>query len=85
MNHIKANFSLWSGFTGGSSMPLGGFSKKIDCEFYNASWINDACQPLPRVQTCGLVFHSPRNFKSYEQVEKVLSMVIMECKDFGLG
>ena len=72
-------------FTGGSSMPLGGFSKKIDCEFYNASWINDACQPLPRVQTCGLVFHSPRNFKSYEQVEKVLSMVIMECKDFGLG
>ncbi len=51
-------------------MPLGGFSKKIDCEFYNASCINDASQPLPRVQTCGLVFQKKCETVDPEGVEE---------------
>jgi hypothetical protein len=51
-------------------MPLGGSSKKIDCEFYNASCINDASQPLPRVQTCGLVFQKKCETVDPEGVEE---------------
>lgn len=74
--------------TGGDFVPIGGFDKKIEFSFYDARWkqyvtYDAICDPLPKAQTCGLIFTCPRNCPKYSYFEKVMAFVVMECKEFG--
>ena len=74
-------------FTGGNYVPFGGFDNKIKVAFYTANFTSGdksvICDKLPSVKTCNLTFNCPRNFPSYNQLEKTMAFCILECKQFG--
>lgn len=70
--------------TGGTHIPVGSFTKKIDVFFYDRtdSHAEQSFGRLPSASTCGLLFYIPRQSETFDKFKTILSFAIMESKNY---